>query len=130
MLFTQIAYEIIWDLHAKKKKLSASKILVVVVLIVVVAIGFVGWHDGLIGMTPMGDINEGTVDTGAAVTAKGEISLILAGWITIGDTTDAVTFPWADVASFSAHTLVVVRRYVSSLHVLDASSVERVWLFA
>lgn len=117
----------------KKKGSSASKILIVVVLIAVVAIGVVGWHDGVIGVTPMGNINDGTVDEGTAVTVKGEISIIVlaTNTVTIGDTTGGVAFTWADAASLSLHQRVVVRGVVFSLHILtDVSSVAPVWLFA
>jgi hypothetical protein len=117
----------------KKKGSSASKILIVIVLIAVVSIAIVGWHDGLIGATPMGDINNGTVAEGTAVTVKGEITNIntISSEITIGDTTGGVSFHWVDAASMLLHTRVVVRGVVFSLHILtDVSSVDPVWVFA
>ena len=115
----------------KKKGSAASKILVVVILVAVVSIAVVGWHDGLIGATPMGSINDFTVDSGTAVTVKGEVTLIVLTVVTISDSTGGVAFEWADAGSLSLHTLVVVRGVVFSAHILtDVSSVTPVWLFA
>jgi hypothetical protein len=80
----------------------------------------------------MGDINNGTVVDGTAVTVKGEITNIIpaSNQITIGDSTGGVSFEWPNAASMTLHTLVVVRGVVFSLHILTASSVDTVWLFA
>lgn len=117
----------------RKKGSSATKIAIVIVLIVIVSIAVVGWHDGLIGVTPMGDINDGTVDMNTPITVKGEVtSIILAlNTVTIGDTTGGVSFLWSGASSLSLHTRVVVRGLVLSLHILyNVTSVEPVWLFA
>jgi len=115
----------------KKKGSSASKILIVVILIAIVSFAVVGWHDGLIGVTPMGSINDFTIDSGTAVTVKGNITLILLTVVTIVDSTGGVAFEWADAGSLTLHSVVVVRGVVFSLHILtDVSSVAPVWLFA
>ncbi len=118
-------------LMPKKKGKSTSKILIVIILIAVVSIAIVGWHDGLIGTTPMGSINDFTVESGTAVTVKGEITLIVLTVVTIADSTGGVAFEWADASSLTLHTLVVVRGVVFSPHILtDVSSVAQVWIFA
>lgn len=117
----------------KKKGSSTSKIVIAIVLIAVVAIAIVGWHDGLIGVTQMGNINDGTVPDGTPVTVKGEITNIIPALnqITIADTTGGVVFEWAGADSMLLHTRVVVRGVVFSLHILtDVTSVDLVWLFA
>jgi hypothetical protein len=115
----------------KKKGRSASKILIVVILIAVVSIAIIGWHDGLIGVTPMGSINDLSVHNGTAVTVKGEITLIVLTAVTITDSTGGVVFTWADAGSLSLHTIVVVRGVVSSFLTLsDVSSVAPIWIFA
>jgi hypothetical protein len=116
----------------KKKGSSASKILIVIVLIAVVAVAIIGWHDGAIGVTQMGDINNGTVPEGTSVTVKGVISSIIPALhtITIGDSTGGVSFDWADADSMLLYTTVVVRGVVFSLHILTASSVDVVWILA
>jgi Na+-transporting methylmalonyl-CoA/oxaloacetate decarboxylase beta subunit len=116
----------------KKKGSSSSKILIVIVLIAVVSVAIIGWHDGLIGVTAMGDINDGTVPEGISVTLKGEITniIILTNTVTIGDTTGGMSFEWASASSLLLHTRVVVRGVVFSLHILTASSVDPVWVFA
>ncbi|NHJ12058.1 MAG: hypothetical protein EAX95_00170 [Candidatus Thorarchaeota archaeon] len=81
----------------------------------------------------MGNINDGTVPEGTAVTVKGEIANInpMLDTITIGNTTGGVAFEWAGADSMLLHTRVVVRGVVFSLHILtDVSSVDTVWLFA
>jgi hypothetical protein len=115
----------------KKKGRSTSKILIVIVLIAVVSIAIVSWHDGLIGATPMGSINDLTIDSGTVVTVKGEITLILLTVVTIADSTGGLAFEWADASSLTLHTLVVVTGVVFSAHILtDVSSVAQVWVFA
>ena len=80
----------------------------------------------------MGDINDGTVAEGTPVTVKGEITniVIITNTVTIGDTTGGVAFVWAGAASMLLHTRVVVRGVVFSLHILTASAVDPVWVFA
>jgi hypothetical protein len=115
----------------KKRGRSASKILIVIILIAVVSFAIVGWHDGLFGVTPMGDINDFTVENGTAVTVKGEITLIVLTVVTIADSTGGVAFDWADASSLSLHSIVVVRGVVSSFLTLsDVSSVALIWIFA
>jgi hypothetical protein len=113
-----------------KKKGSPTKIIVVVLLIAVVAVAFIAWHDGKILVTPMGDINDLTVDSGP-VRVRGTITIILGDLITINDGTGGVAFTWADADSFSVTDIVVVTAEVFSAHILqDVTSVQRIWLFA
>ncbi len=117
----------------KKKGSSTAKIAIVIVLIIVVSIAVVGWHDGLIGTTPMNNINNGTVDMNAPVTVKGEVTAIIPAThtVTVSDTTGGVIFYWANSDSLSLHTRVVVRGLVFSAHFLyNVTSVSPVWLFA
>lgn len=115
----------------KKKGKSTTKILLVIVVIAIVTFGIVAWHDGLVGVTPIGDINDFSVDNGTAVTVKGEITIILGSLVTVTDETGSLGFTWADADSLELHDIVVVRGVVSSFITLtDVSSVAIVWLFA
>jgi hypothetical protein len=117
----------------KKKRMSTTTVLVILILIVsVVSVAAVAWHDGKIGATPMGSINDLTVAHGTQVTVRGVITLIIGGIsITISDGTGTVSVPWTDTASLSMYSLVVARATVNSAHtMMDTVSVEPVWLFA
>ncbi|MFW9959114.1 MAG: hypothetical protein ACFFCT_13670 [Candidatus Odinarchaeota archaeon] len=115
----------------KKKGFSASKILIVIILIAVVSVAIISWHDGLIGVTPIEDINNFSVGNGTAVTVKGEITIILGTIVTMADSTGIVAFTWSDASSLSLHSIVVVRGVVSSFATLsDVTSVATVWFFA
>ena len=112
----------------KKKGKPVTKILLVVVLIAIVAVGFVAWHDGAFGITPLGDINDLSVDSGTNVRVKGEITAILGTQITLADATGGCIFTWAGPATLNS--IVVVTGVVQSAHFLHlVSSVEVVWLF-
>ncbi|TFG33754.1 hypothetical protein EU527_06935 [Candidatus Thorarchaeota archaeon] len=115
----------------KKKKGSNSKILVVVLLIALVAVAIIIYHDGLVGVTPLGDINNLQVDSGTTVTIKGEVTLVIGTWVTVADSTGLIGFNWANADSLDPHTLVVVRGVVSTpITLTDVTSVVQVWLFA
>ena len=115
----------------KKKGSNTSKILVVVILIAVVAVAFIAWHDGKIGVTSLGDINDFTVDSGTAVRVRGTITLIALTAVTINDGTGGVLFSWPDAASLSIGDIVVVTAEVFSPHILtDVTSVQQIWVFA
>ena len=115
----------------KKIGSNTPKILLVVVIIAVIGVAFIAWHDGKIDATPMGSINDFTVDSGTAVTVRGTITLIVGPMVTITDDTGGVAFAWSDTASLTLHSIVVVKGEVFSPHILtDVTSVERVWLFA
>ena len=117
----------------KKKRMSTTTVLVILVLVIsVVSVAAVAWHDGKIGSTPMGSINDLSVPHGTQVTVRGVITLIIGGIsITINDGTGTVLVPWTDTASFSMYSLVVARATVNSAHtMMDTISVEPVWLFA
>jgi hypothetical protein len=114
-----------------KNKTSRGKVIIGIILILVVGIAIIGWHDGLVGVTPIENINNFSVDNGTAVTVKGEITLIFGNLVTIADSTGSLGFTWADSGSLSVHSIVVVRGVVSSfLTLTDVSSVAPVWLFA
>ena len=115
----------------KKKGKSTTKILLVVVVVAIVTVGVVAWHDGLVGVTPIEDINDFSIDNGTVVTVKGEVTIILGSFVTVADSTGAIGFTWADADSLTLHEIVVVRGTVSSFITLaDVSSVAPVWLFA
>ena len=115
----------------KKKGSSTSKILIVVILIAVVAVAFVAWHDGKIAVTPLGDINDFTVDSGTAVRVRGTITAIILTGVTINDGTGGVLFNWPDAASLTLNSIVVVTGEVFSPHILtDVTSVTPIWVFA
>jgi hypothetical protein len=111
---------------AKKGK-PIVPILIVVALIAVGSLAVVAWHDGLIGSTSLGSINNLTVSSGA-VTVRGEITEISGTTITLNDGTGGVEFEWAGPATL--HSIVAVRGVITSAHHLGlVSSVEVVWLF-
>jgi len=115
----------------KKKGSNTSKIILVVIVIAVIGVAFIAWHDGKIGVTPMGDINDFTVDSGTAVRVRGTISAIVLTLVTINDGTGGVAFTWPDAADLSVGNIVVVTATVFSLHILtDVTSVQVVWVFA
>ncbi|MGY5878600.1 MAG: hypothetical protein RTV31_00060 [Candidatus Thorarchaeota archaeon] len=115
----------------KKKGSSTSKILVVVLLIAIIGVAFVGWHDGKIGVTPLGSINDLSVSGTTPVRVRGTISVILLTAVTISDGTGSVIFLWADADSLTVGSIIVVTGEVTSAHWLgDVTSVQVVWLFA
>ncbi|MGY5878601.1 MAG: hypothetical protein RTV31_00065 [Candidatus Thorarchaeota archaeon] len=117
----------------KKKKLSTTTVFIVLILIIAtVSVTKVAWHDGKIGATPLGSINDMSVDSGTPVTVRGTITSIISGLsITINEGTGAVIVPWTDTATLAMYSLVVVRAVVNSVHTLrDTVSVQPIWLFA
>jgi hypothetical protein len=118
-----------WSSVPKKKGKPVAKILLVVVLIAVVTFGVVAWHDGLMGLTSINDINDGLVTLGTAVAVKGEITLRLGNFITLSDGPNALGFFWEGASTLNS--IVVVRGIVSSIITLtNATSVEVVWIFS
>lgn len=112
----------------KKKGRPVAKILLVVVLIGVIAVGFIAYHDGLIGLTSINDINDNLVDIGTHVSVKGEVTLRVGNIITVSDGANFVFFEW-DGAS-TLNSIVVVRGSVSSIVSLaNVTSVDVVWIF-
>ena len=100
----------------------------VVVVIAIVSFGVVTWHDGILGITPLEDINDLSVDAGTTVRVRGEITIILLGAITLNDGTGAVVFLWSGPATLNS--IVVVTGVVqSALSLHQVSSVEVVWIF-
>jgi len=113
----------------KKKGRPVAKILLVVVLISVIAIGFVSWHDGLIGLTSINDINDGLVPVGTPVSVKGEITLRVGNLITVADGSNFLAFEWGGASTLNS--IVVVRGVVSSIISLsNVTSVDVVWIFS
>ena len=113
----------------KKKGKPVAKILLGIVLIAVVTIGVVAWHDGLIGLTSMNDINDGLVANGTHVTVKGELTGRLGNFITINDGANVLGFVWEGASTLNS--IVVVRGIVSSFITLsNVTSVDVVWIFA
>ena len=112
----------------RKKGRPVAKILLVFVLIAVIAIGVVAWHDGLVGLTSINDINDGLVPNGTAVTIKGEIILRVGNFITVSDGSNAVGFIWEGASQLNS--IVVVRGIVTSFVTLgNVSAVNIVWIF-
>ena len=112
----------------KKTGGSATKTLIVVVLIAIAAVGLIAWHDGVLGITPMGDINSMTVDSGTIVRVMGEITVINGTQILLADGTGRCIFTWAGPSTLNS--IVVVNGVVQSANFLYlVSSVEAVWIF-
>jgi hypothetical protein len=110
----------------KKSKIPTKYILIVVIVVGVSGLGIVALHDGLIGTTPLGSINDLTVTGPVVVRAK--ITNIAGQSILISDGTGAATFTWYGPATVG--TTVVVRAEVNSAHTLKlVSAVEPVWFF-
>jgi len=113
----------------KKKGKPIAKILLVVVVIAIVTVGVVAWHDGLIGLTSIKDINDGLVPIGTSVAIKGEVTFRLFNSVTVSVGFNLVTFVWEGTSTL--HSIVVVRGVVSSFVTLeDVTSVDIVWMFA
>ena len=113
-----------------KKRVSTTTIIILIVVISVISFAAVAWHDGKFGVTPIGSINDLTVDSGSLVTVRGVITSIAGPLVTITDDTGGVAFSWSDAASLTLYSMVVVKGEVLSPYVLtEITSVERVWLF-
>ena len=111
----------------KKKGKPIAKILLVVVIVVAISVSVVAWHDGLIGVTEISDINNGTVSNGTSVTIKGEVTLRIGNILTVSDGSNFVGFEWTGASTLNS--IVVVRGVVGSLITLtDVTSVEIVWI--
>ena len=112
----------------KKKGKPVTKILLVVVVIAIVTFGVIGWHDGILGITPYSEINNLNIDSGTNVRVRGEITAIVLGVVTLSDGSGGVAFLWAGPATLNS--IVVVTGTVQSAHWLHlVSSVEVVWIF-
>jgi len=113
----------------KKKGKPVTKIILVVVMLAIVTIGIVAWHDGLIGLTSINDINDGLVPNGTHVTVKGEVTARLGNFLTIQDGANGLGFVWE--GSSTLNSIVVVRGVVTSILTLgNVTSVDVVWIFA
>ncbi len=98
-------------------------------VIAVVTVGVVAWHDGLIGITRVQDINNGTVSVGSSVIVKGEITFRLLNVITISDDGNIIAFSWSGPSTLNS--IIVVRGVVESFVTLtDVTSVEVVWILS
>ncbi len=115
----------------KKKGSNTSKILLVVLVVAVISVAFLAWHDGKIGVTPLGSINDLSIDTGTPVRVRGTITIILLNSVTITDGTGTVVFTWADADSLTVSSIIIVTAEVNTAHTLvDVTSVSTVWIFA
>lgn len=113
----------------KKKGVSKAKIFLVGVVVAIVTFGVVAWHDGLIGITRVQDINNGTVSAGSSVVVKGEITFRLLNVITISDDGNIIAFSWSGPSTLNS--IVVVRGVIESFVTLtDVTSVEVIWIFS
>lgn len=112
----------------KKKGKPIGKVIIVVVLIAVVSFGVIAWHDGLFGITPMGDINNLTVSSGTNVRMKGEVTAIVGSLVTASDGTGVVVFTWGGAITLNAK--IVITGIVGSAHIMQSvSAVDTVWIF-
>ncbi|MBY8998005.1 MAG: hypothetical protein KGD60_09745 [Candidatus Thorarchaeota archaeon] len=112
----------------KKKGKPVAKILLSVILIAVVMVGIVAWHDGLIGLTSINDINDGLISNGTLVSVKGEITIRVGNLISLRDGPNLILFEWT--GSSTLNSIVVVRGTVSSpLSLSNVTSVDVVWIF-
>jgi len=127
----------------KKKGKSGRKVIIGIILVAVVAVAIIGWHDGLVGVTPIEDIHAGNlvdgwdIADGTAVTVKGTITAIntLLNWVTINDGTGSIGFTWGFADDLEVDSVVVVRGVVNTELVIlrfidEVTSVQVVWLFA
>jgi hypothetical protein len=113
----------------KKKGRPIAKILLGVVLIAVVAIGVTAWHDGLIGLTSINDINDGLIAIGTTVAVKGEVTLRVGNLITISHGSNFVIINWAGASTLNS--IVVARGVVATiLTLVNVTSVDVVWFFS
>ena len=113
----------------KRKGRPVAKIILVVVLLAFVTVGIVSWHDGLIGLTSINDINDGLVPNGTHVSVKGEVTLRVGNVITVSDGANFVIFDWTGASTLNS--IVVVRGVVKSIITLsNVTSVDIVWVFA
>ncbi len=115
----------------KKRKSGKSnkRVVLVIAVVAVIAVSVVAWHDGLIGVTSIGDINSGDVSTGTKVTVKGELTFIFQDVMTITDDDgNSLAFTW-DGDKPALGSIVVVRGEVTSFITLgEVTSVDAVWL--
>lgn len=97
-------------------------------MLTIVTIGVVAWHDGLIGLTSINDINDGLVSNGTHVTVKGEVTARLGNFLTIMDGPNGLGFVWEGASTLNS--IVVVRGVVTSFLTLgNVTSVDVVWIF-
>ena len=114
----------------RKKKNSKTRIIVIVLALAVIAVVVIAWHDGLIGVTPIGDINSGQLATGTDVAIKGELTIIFGTLLTVNDGTGFAVFEWTGTIP-PLHSTVVVQGRVSSVVTLNhVSAVRQVLLFS
>ena len=112
----------------KKKRRPVTKIILVAAMLAIVTFGVVAWHDGLIGLTSINDINDGLVPNGTHVTVKGEVIARLGNFLTIQDGTNGLGFVWEGASTLNS--IVVVRGVVTSFLTLgNVTSVDVVWIF-
>ncbi len=107
-----------------KKRSSRAKVAVAVVAIALIAIVVVAWHDGLIGVTSIADINSGNVSVGTVVTVKGELTGRLGNVHTMSHGSNFLVFTW-DGTSPPINSIIVVTGEVSSLLSLDSVTAVR-----
>ncbi len=114
-----------------RKKKNTKRNAAVLLLLIAVSLGVVAWHDGLIGVTPIRDINQGDIDNGTAVRIKGQVTAILGNLMTVSDGEGhTVGFSWSGDKP-ALDSIVVVAGEVSSPFTLsDVSSVWSVWIIA
>ncbi len=112
-----------------KKKGSIIKPVMVIVVLGIVGLGVIAWHDGLIGVTPISEINAGNVPAGTQVTIKGEYTGKFFSALIIKSGNSGLLFSW-DGSIPPVGAVIVVRGEVhDSLSLTNVVSVEIVWIF-
>jgi hypothetical protein len=113
----------------KKRRSSRGRVAFAVVVIAVVAFAVIAWHDGLIGVTSIADINSGDVSVGTVVTVKGELTGRLGNVHTVSEGSNFLVFTW-DGTSPPVNSIIVVTGEVSSLLTFDSvTAVRQVLVF-
>jgi hypothetical protein len=115
---------------SKSKGTSRLKLIGIICVIAIIAFSFVLWHDGMIGVTSIRDINQGDFEEGTAVTIKGELILIMGDLMTVSGDGGVIGFRWEGTKP-PLNSIVVVRGIVqNAIWLRDVTSVDAVWIFA
>ena len=115
---------------SKLKSKSKSRMIGIILVLVIVATSVIMWHDGVIGTTSIRDINQGDVESGTAVTIKGELTILVGNLMTVSENGAGIGFMWEGTKP-PLHSIVVVRGIVDNpIWLRDVTSVDAVWIFA
>jgi alpha-acetolactate decarboxylase len=93
-------------------------------------VSFVAWHDGFVGTTSIKDINQGEIESGTAVTIKGELTILVGNLMTVSADGAAIGFMWEGTKP-PLNSIVVVRGVVENpIWLRDVTSVDAIWIFS